>query len=289
MTHLPPGSPSPSGPISSQPQSQCTPKATMRATRSALARNAGSFLFAVVLLLLGSVVRPVQAQTLVPGWNQLSPPNSPPERYIHAMTYDAGHGQVVLFGGFGQINPFYLNDTWLWNGSNWTQANPTVSPDPRAAHALVYDAAHNKVVLFGGTSSSTNRFGDTWTWDGTNWTNVTPPTRRTVLRRAMRPSWSTTRRPTTLFCSEGAVRAISATRGRGTERTGQCNSTSPGTVQAPGLIIRWFTTPRTARSCYSAAVTVRVSQRHLDLERNNLDSAEPCNHPARARHAGNGL
>ncbi|MGA8090545.1 MAG: MBG domain-containing protein [Terracidiphilus sp.] len=139
-----------------------------------LAPVCGAVSFVAALLLTATVGAFAQAPVLQPGWNQLSPANPPQERYIHAMTYDAGHGQVVLFGGFGQVSPYYLNDTWLWKGSSWTQANPAVSPDPRAAHALVYDAAHNKVVLFGGTSSSTNRFGDTWTWDGTNWTNVTP-------------------------------------------------------------------------------------------------------------------
>src|SRR6202034_3598893 len=72
---------------------------------------------AVALILLGASCILAQAQTLTPSWYQQSPPASPPERYIHAMTYDAGHGQVVMFGGFGTSG--YLNDTWLWNGSNW--------------------------------------------------------------------------------------------------------------------------------------------------------------------------
>ena len=169
MTHKPAASPSASTLSSAQPRSERNSnQVTCR-----LARKAG-FLYAAAFLLFGHVARPAQAQTLAPTWTQLSPANSPQERYIHAMTYDAGHSQVVLFGGFGQVFPFYLNDTWLWNGSNWTQANPSTSPNPRAAHALVYDAAHGNVVLFGGTSSSTNRFGDTWLWDGTNWTQANP-------------------------------------------------------------------------------------------------------------------
>jgi hypothetical protein len=128
---------------------------------------------AVALILLGASCILAQAQTLTPSWYQQSPPASPPERYIHAMTYDAGHGQVVMFGGFGASG--YLNDTWLWNGSNWTQASPVNSPSARAAHAMVYDAATAQVVMFGGLSSASSRLGDTWLWDGANWTQANPP------------------------------------------------------------------------------------------------------------------
>jgi hypothetical protein len=88
------------------------------------------------------------------------------------MAYDAGHSQVVLFGGFGEGT--YLNDTWLWNGTNWAQANPVTSPSPRAAHSMAYDAAHGQVVLFGGLASASSRLGDTWLWNGTNWTQAAP-------------------------------------------------------------------------------------------------------------------
>jgi hypothetical protein len=88
------------------------------------------------------------------------------------MTYDAAHGQVVMFGGFGAGGD--LNDTWLWNGTNWTQANPANSPSPRSAEPMVYDAAHGKVVLFGGLYGASTRYGDTWLWDGTNWAQQSP-------------------------------------------------------------------------------------------------------------------
>ncbi len=111
------------------------------------------------------------AQRLLPDWYQQSPVSSPPQRYIQAMTYDAGHRQTVLFGGFGNG---YLNDTWLWDGSNWTVGRPTTVPPPRAAPAMAYDAAHGQVVLFGGFINASGRLSDTWLWDGTNWTAATP-------------------------------------------------------------------------------------------------------------------
>ncbi|RXH58100.1 Phage protein [Granulicella sibirica] len=130
------------------------------------------FSVAAAFLLLGVLGSPARAQTLVPTWTQQSPATSPDNRYIHAMTYDIAHSQVVLFGGYG-VNGT-LNDTWLWNGTSWTLANPTNVPPARAAHAMVYDAAHGQVVMFGGFVNANTRLGDTWLWDGTNWTQAAP-------------------------------------------------------------------------------------------------------------------
>jgi uncharacterized protein (TIGR03437 family) len=109
-------------------------------------------------------------------WTQKSPPTSPPAREAHAMVYDSAHGQVVLFGGNGAaslLGPGYLNDTWVWDGSNWTRKSPQISPPARFAHSMAYDSARGQVVLFGGTSSGL--FTDTWVWDGANWTQKSPP------------------------------------------------------------------------------------------------------------------
>ncbi len=57
--------------------------------------------------------------------------------------------------------------------SSWVQRSPTTSPPARGQHTMVYDAARQRVVLFGGWSSTTY-FGDTWEWDGSNWTLRTP-------------------------------------------------------------------------------------------------------------------
>jgi hypothetical protein len=133
-------------------------------------------LAAAVLTLAGFLPTEGRAQTLQPSWTQQSPANNPGGRFESSLTYDAAHGQVVLFSGNSASA-----DTWLWNGTNWTQANPANSPSARYNPAMVYDAAHGQVVLFGGTDDNTNtRLGDTWVWDGTNWTEVstTGPTGR---------------------------------------------------------------------------------------------------------------
>jgi uncharacterized protein (TIGR03437 family) len=109
-------------------------------------------------------------------WSQKFPATSPPGRSQHNMAYDAAHGQVVLFGGIvdGE-NPYALNDTWTWDGGNWTQQNPQASPSVRSDFGMVYDSVRGQVVLFGGAGFSAN-LNDTWTWDGANWTLQSPQT-----------------------------------------------------------------------------------------------------------------
>lgn len=97
------------------------------------------------------------------------------------QAFDSQHGQVVLFGGFYSLN--LLNDTWLWNGTNWVKQNiPFASRlAPRYNHAMVYDLQHSQMVMFGGINlTNTKGFADTWLWDGAAWTQklVSGPVQR---------------------------------------------------------------------------------------------------------------
>jgi len=79
-------------------------------------------------------------------WTQKSPATVPIARYGHTMAYDAAHGQVVMFGG-GAANGAgvaYLNDTWLWDGTDWTQGNPANRPTRAFVPAMAYDAVHSQ-------------------------------------------------------------------------------------------------------------------------------------------------
>jgi pimeloyl-ACP methyl ester carboxylesterase len=75
--------------------------------------------------------------------------------------------RTVLFGGF----PSY-GGTWEWNGSSWTQVG-TNGPT-RWSHAMAYDSARARVVLFGGSSGSV-RMNDTWEWVEKDLTLITVP------------------------------------------------------------------------------------------------------------------
>lgn len=102
-------------------------------------------------------------------WTNKTPQTtaSPPAREYDGMAYDSVNNQVVMFGGAqGYLNSTVglLSDTWLWNGSIWTQEHPTASPSPRAGPTMAYDSLHNFTVMFGG--SLPDVAPDTWTWYG---------------------------------------------------------------------------------------------------------------------------
>ena len=109
-------------------------------------------------------------------WTKQHPTQNPPSRILAQMAYDAATHQVVLFGGFragGSVGE--LDDTWTWDGTNWTEQHPAQSPPPLAGASMAYDAAMHQVVLFGGGPSGPFRnLDDTWTWDGTTWTEQHP-------------------------------------------------------------------------------------------------------------------
>jgi Galactose oxidase, central domain len=125
------------------------------------------------------------------GWFQLNPATSPPARAAAAMAYDATTKTVVLFGGLvlGGVNSGeHLNDTWIWDGTTWTQVNiGGNAPSPRRFEGMAYEPATGTVLLFGGIDQSNATFGDTWRWNGITktWTRLNPkhnpPPRRAPL------------------------------------------------------------------------------------------------------------
>jgi len=79
------------------------------------------------------------------------------------MAYDAARNRVVLFGGKSSLS--LLKDTWEWDGTNWTQATPWMSPSARLDHAMAYDVRRRRMVLFGGTNSGYS-LNDMWEYPG---------------------------------------------------------------------------------------------------------------------------
>jgi hypothetical protein len=92
----------------------------------------------------------------------------PPPRDSAAAVYDSTRARMVLFGGRGSST---WADTWEWvDGGTWVDVTPADGGGPtyRQRHAMAFDSARGKTVLFGGQTSSTIRT-DTWEWDGANW------------------------------------------------------------------------------------------------------------------------
>jgi hypothetical protein len=105
-------------------------------------------------------------------WTQRVFATSPGARTNHNMVWDSFRNRAVLHGGTDPTGRL-LGDTWEYDGANWIPRNTaSTGPQERTRHAMVYDAARRRVVLYGGqTSTPGSPFAnDLWEWDGGSWT-----------------------------------------------------------------------------------------------------------------------
>jgi len=54
---------------------------------------------------------------------------------------------------------------------NWVE-KLAADPIPREGVEMVFDAARNRLLLFGGAQAFKGEMNDTWAWDGSNWTRI---------------------------------------------------------------------------------------------------------------------
>ncbi|MBI3891679.1 MAG: hypothetical protein HY303_09145, partial [Candidatus Wallbacteria bacterium] len=109
-------------------------------------------------------------------WNQMQPSTSPSGRWGHGLAADDSRKRVVLFGGRASPDGAPSNDTWEWDGQEWTDVTPATSPPARSGHAMFYDRRRQRVVVAGGEQAGCIGLADVWEWNGTVWTDVTPKT-----------------------------------------------------------------------------------------------------------------
>ena len=112
-------------------------------------------------------------------WTAITTTHKPGKRAEAAIAYDKERKKVILFGGyqFSEDGNSYikLNDTWEFDGKDWTMVAAT-GPSPRNGAAMVYDAAKKITVLYGGNmlrtqKDSANFNGVSWVWNGQEWTH----------------------------------------------------------------------------------------------------------------------
>ena len=145
-------------------------------------------------------------------WHRIQTPSGPGERAHHAMCFDGKRGRVVLRGGTNPskarptdtwewdghawhqtatdgpdsgggyrmaydsergVTVLFGGNTCLWDGVRWTRAETSPSPPARTVHALAYDPARKRVVLYGGTVDQKD-ISDTWEWNGAQWREAQP-------------------------------------------------------------------------------------------------------------------
>ncbi|MGE3174036.1 MAG: hypothetical protein AB7O97_15525 [Planctomycetota bacterium] len=130
-------------------------------------------------------------------WARL--PNGPPGRYGAGLASDLLRGEVVLFGGattgLFQAGAL-LDDTWVFDGTAWSQRFPTARPGGRHAPAMEQDLSTGNVVLFGGRTGTTaaDQLADTWLWNGVQWSpRATPTTPPALMMPSLVFAWERSR------------------------------------------------------------------------------------------------
>lgn len=109
-------------------------------------------------------------------WSPLAPAHSPGPRNMATVAYDTKRHRAVLFGGLTLWNGekwVYDSSTWEWDGQDWAQIDTPVAPTGRILHAMAYDEAREKVILYGGENES-GKLADLWEWDGLTWHRLCP-------------------------------------------------------------------------------------------------------------------
>jgi hypothetical protein len=117
---------------------------------------------------------PGEGEFLAPNWVQASPPSEPSGFVVPSMVFDPVREQVVLFGGRLGTTTNLSDETWVWDGTSWTQLSPVTSPPARWRASMAWDPIGQRVVLFGGQPVTGGAMNDLWAWDGTDWSELTP-------------------------------------------------------------------------------------------------------------------
>ncbi len=104
-------------------------------------------------------------------WRQIhfSTGSQPTPRCGHSLAFDENTGQTLLFGGI-TAEDRSLSDTWIFDGSTWTQLS-VAGPTPRRYAAFAYDPALQGCVLQGGSLDDRGKkqYGETWLLRDNQW------------------------------------------------------------------------------------------------------------------------
>jgi hypothetical protein len=122
------------------------------------------------------------ASTATPSWAQVTPIGTPPSVRSQATAiYDSVNNVMTVFGG-GSSNTAVDNDVWTLTNANgvtgtptWTQLKPTgTAPAARIGQVATYDAANNRMTIFGGGNVKGKVLNDGWVLTNANGIGGTP-------------------------------------------------------------------------------------------------------------------
>lgn len=117
-------------------------------------------------------------------------------RFHPALGHDVTSRRMIAFGGGGAYG--LSDDTWSWDGAQWTLLSPPNAPSARGSTSLVSEGGLRRVALLFGGSGPSSVLGDTWEWDGRTWLQRSPAT-SPPARADHALSWDSNRRRAVLF------------------------------------------------------------------------------------------
>jgi hypothetical protein len=112
-------------------------------------------------------------------WADAAPAAMPPSRHLHAMTYDARLGRVIVFGGWRAGSQ--LDDAWSFDGvaGRWEPIVSEARPPAVQTPGLVFDHRRGETLVFGGVNNGIGPTSSTWALDatGAGWRELFPAQR----------------------------------------------------------------------------------------------------------------
>jgi hypothetical protein len=113
-------------------------------------------------------------------WRQITAAGTPPTgRYGTAAVYDPVGDRLLVFGG-SDVSGYPCNDLWqlsLTGTPTWSEITAPGGPGAREDHTAIYDSAHRRMIVFGGSNSFVGHAGDeTWALNlpSLTWTQLQP-------------------------------------------------------------------------------------------------------------------
>ncbi len=163
-----------------------------------------------------------------PVWRSSTAPQ-PPSITGFGFAYDRMRGRVLTFGSC------FTNESWEWDGTQWTQPTPASLPPARCEPGMAYDDVHRKMIVFGGSygTATTDLLADTWASDGTTWTRVatTGPAARYDAGMAFDPATT----HVLVFAGLGQAYYADTWSWDGTAWTKLSTPTQPSSRQGPAM------------------------------------------------------
>jgi hypothetical protein len=155
-----------------------------------------------LILVAASMLAAEPAATQQGFWNDVQPGNAPSFRATHGLAFEPESGLFVLHRGVPDQSAFTVYDeTWAFDGCEWTQLSPSGNPGPRHNTYLAQSPNRGRLVVFGGGIAVFVVDDSTWDSDApsSTWIDATPLGDSPSARQLANTVYNSWRERTVLF------------------------------------------------------------------------------------------